>query len=190
MLSNVLKSYFADANAVVHSNDIGKNTTIWQFTVVLPGAVIGANCNICSHCFIESKVVVGDFVTIKCGVYLWDEMIIEDHVFIGPNVTFTNDCRPRSKYHNKKFESIVIKNGASIGANSTVLGGVTIYPYAMVGMGSVVNRDVPTHTLWYGNPARHRGYVCFCGEKLNANFQCLHCAKDFVLTNIGLESKN
>ena len=178
--TSALAKYFKDSQAVVHTPNVGENTTIWQFTVVLPGAVIGHHTNICSHCFIENKVIIGNFVTVKCGVYLWDEMTLEDHVFIGPNATFTNDCRPRSKHHNKQFEPIVIKQGASVGANATVLGGVTIHRYAMVGMGSVVNRDVPAHTLWYGNPARQRGYVCYCGKKLNEAYQCSDCGQQFA----------
>ena len=129
------------------------STKIWQFSVVLPEAKIGENCNICSHCFIENDVVIGNNVTVKCGVQLWDGMTIEDNAFIGANVTFTNDKYPRSK---QSFDllPITIKKGASIGAGAVVLGGVTIGENAMIGVGSVVTHDVPAGELWYGNPAR------------------------------------
>lgn len=132
---------------------IPKSTNVWQFCVILSGAIIGENCNICSHCLIESDVVIGNNVTIKCGVQLWNGMRIEDNVFVGANVTFTNDKYPRSK---KAFEllPITIKKGASIGAGSVVQGGVTIGENAMIGTGSIVTHDVPAGELWYGSPAK------------------------------------
>lgn len=132
---------------------VPESTNIWQFCVVLPKAKIGENCNICSHCFIENDVVIGNNVTVKCGVQLWDGMTIEDNAFIGANVTFTNDKYPRSK---QSFDllPITIKKGASIGAGAVVLGGVTIGENAMIGVGSVVTHDVTAGELWYGNPAR------------------------------------
>jgi acetyltransferase-like isoleucine patch superfamily enzyme len=138
----------------VHSKNIGGNTNIWQFCVILSGAVIGSNCNICSHCFIENEVRVGNNVTVKCGVQLWDGIILEDDVFVGPNVTFCNDRYPKS--HNKewKIEGITVKKGASIGANSTILPGITIGEGAMIGAGSVVTRNVPSFAKAMGNPAR------------------------------------
>ena len=140
--------------ADVHSENIGKDTDIWQFTVVLENALIGNNCNINSHCFIENDVIIGNYTTIKCGVYLWDGIELGDHVFIGPNVTFTNDKYPRSKVYPDAFQKIVVKNGASIGAGSVVLGGVTIGENAMIGAGSVVTKDIPAGELWLGNPAK------------------------------------
>lgn len=140
--------------ADVQSSHIGKNTNIWQFCVVLPEARIGDNCNICANVFIENDVVIGNNVTVKCGVQLWDGVTVEDSVFIGPNVTFTNDLFPRSKQYPQKFEKTIIKKGASIGANSTILAGITIGENAMIGAGSVVTKDIPANTLWYGNPAR------------------------------------
>lgn len=134
---------------------IDDTTTIWQYVVVLPGAVIGKNCNICSHCFIENDVRIGDNVTLKCGVYLWDGIEIEDDVFIGPNVTFTNDKYPRSKQYLETFLKTKIKRGASIGAGSIVLGGVTIGERAMVGAGSLVTKDIPAGQLWMGSPAKY-----------------------------------
>ena len=122
--------------------------------VVLPGAVIGRDGNICSHCFIENKVVVGDRVTIKCGVQLWDGVTLEDDVFVGPNVTFTNDLQPRSRNAAAELLPTVVKKGASIGANATILPGLTIGEGAMVGAGSVVTKDVPSGVTVVGNPAR------------------------------------
>lgn len=132
---------------------IPESTNVWQFCVILPKAKIGDNCNICSHCMIENNVHIGNNVTIKNGVQLWDGMSIEDDVFIGANVTFTNDKYPRSK---QAFEllSITIKKGASIGAGCSVIGGITIGEGAMIGTGSVVTKDVPAGELWFGNPAK------------------------------------
>ena len=138
----------------VQSKNIGKDTNIWQFCVVLPDSKIGENCNICANVFIENDVVIGNNVTIKCGVQLWNGVTVEDNVFIGPNVTFTNDLYPRSKHYPEKFAKTIIKQGASIGANSTILGGITIGENAMIGAGSVVTKDVPADEVWFGNPAR------------------------------------
>lgn len=140
--------------ADVQSEKIGKDTNIWQFCVVLPNAEIGENCNICSHCFIENNVKIGNNVTIKNGVYLYDGITIEDNVFIGPNATFCNDRYPKSKNKNFKLEPILIKKGASIGANSTILPGVTIGKNALIAAGAVVTKDVPEKTTVYGNPAK------------------------------------
>ncbi len=126
----------------VQSKNIGENTNIWQFCVVLAGAKIGSNCNICSNCFIENDVVIGDNVTIKNGVSIYDGMRIEDNVFIGPNATFCNDKYPKSKNKDFKLEPVVIKKGASIGANATILPGVTIGENALIAAGSVVVKDV------------------------------------------------
>lgn len=132
---------------------IPESTNIWQFCVVLPKAQIGENCNICSHCFIENDVRIGDNVTIKCGVQVWDGITIEDTVFVGSNVTFTNDLYPRSKQHPSEYEKTILKRGCSIGANSTIICGVTIGENAMIGAGSVVTKNVPDGELWVGNPA-------------------------------------
>ena len=145
--------------ADVASTHIGPNTKIWQFTVILPGAKIGADCNICSHCFIENDVVIGDRVTVKCGVQLWDGLHIEDDVFIGPNVTFTNDPFPRSKQYPSAFPVTTVKTGASIGGGVTILPGITIGRYAMVGAGAVVTKSVPDGAVVVGNPARIVRYV-------------------------------
>lgn len=145
--------------ADVRSSQIGPNTNIWQFVVVLPGARIGADCNICSHCFIENDVVIGDRVTIKNGVSLYDGLRIEDDVFIGPNVTFTNDKFPRSKQYPTAFLVTTVKRGASIGGGAVILPGVTVGERAMVGAGGVVTKSVPNGAIVLGNPAQVIGYV-------------------------------
>ena len=138
----------------VQSKQIGEGTRVWQYVVILPGAVIGRDGNICSHCFIENKVVVGDRVTVKCGVQLWDGVTLEDDVFVGPNATFTNDREPHSRNAAATLLPTLVKKGASIGANATILPGLTIGEGAMVGAGAVVTKDVPPRTLVVGNPAR------------------------------------
>lgn len=132
----------------VQSKNIGEDTNIWQYCVVLPKAKIGNNCNICSHCFIENEVVIGNNVTIKNGVYLYDGITIEDDVFIGPNATFCNDKYPKSKNKDFKLEPIVVKKGASIGANATILPGVTIGENVLIGAGCVVTKDVANSTIY------------------------------------------
>lgn len=141
-------------SADVHSQKIGKGTRIWQFAVILPGAVIGKDCNICSHVFVENNVVVGDRCTVKCGVQLWDGVVLEDDVFVGPNATFTNDPFPRSRVKPESFPKTTVKRGASIGANATILPGIVIGERAVVGAGAVVVADVPAGTVVAGNPAR------------------------------------
>jgi len=163
----------------VKSRNIGKNTQIWQFTVVLEGARIGENCNINCHCFIENDVEIKNNVTVKSGVYLWDGIKIEDNVFIGPNVTFTNDLYPRSKIHIRAFLKTIIKTGASIGAGSIIIPGITIGSHALVGAGSVLTKNVGDYELWYGNPASLKGYVCNCGEKLDDTMLCKICGSEY-----------
>lgn len=138
----------------VQSINIGQNTNIWQFCVVLPNAVIGSNCNICSHCFIENNVMIGNNVTIKCGVQIWDGMVIGNDVFIGPNVTFCNDRYPKSRNKDWKCDPVIIKKGAMIGANATILPGVIIGENAVVGAGAVVVRNVPDNTTVIGASAQ------------------------------------
>ena len=145
--------------ADVQSADIGDGTRIWQYCVVFAGAKIGKNCNVCAQVLIESDVVIGDNVTIKSGVQLWDGLRIGDNVFIGPNATFTNDLLPRSKKYPEQFLQTVIKTGASIGANATILPGVSVGEGAMIGAGAVVTRSVPPNAIVVGNPARIVGYT-------------------------------
>lgn len=153
--------------ADVHAENIGDNTNVWQFCVILQDAQIGDNCNINCHVLIENDVIIGNNVTIKPGVQVWDGLRIEDNVFIGPNVTFTNDLVPRSKQYPEKFEQTYIQEGASVGANATVIAGITIGKYAMIGAGSVVTKNVFPFSLWYGTPAVHRGYVTRKGTVLS-----------------------
>lgn len=138
----------------VQTKNIGSGTSVWQYCVILPDAIIGSNCNICSHVLIENQVVIGNNVTVKSGVQIWDGITIEDGVFIGPNVTFTNDLYPRSKNSDWKMAKTVIKEGASIGANATILAGIHIGSNSMIGAGSVVTKNIPDNTLWFGNPAK------------------------------------
>jgi len=140
--------------ADVKSDAIGEGTRVWQFVVIMKGAQIGRNCNICAHTLIEGDVVLGDNVTVKSGVYLWDGTRVADDVFIGPNATFTNDVMPRSKVYPEQFNGITLERGASIGANATLLPGVVVGEYAMVGAGSVVTKDVPPYAVVVGNPAK------------------------------------
>jgi UDP-2-acetamido-3-amino-2,3-dideoxy-glucuronate N-acetyltransferase len=152
-------NHFVHDKGLCESTDIGAGTRIWAFAHVLPGARIGADCNVCDNVYVENDVVVGDRVTIKCGVQLWDGVRLADDVFVGPNVTFTNDPFPRSKAYPEKFAQTVVGPGASLGANCTILPGVTIGRRAMVGAGAVVTKDVPPNAIVVGNPARIVGYV-------------------------------
>ncbi|MFT4918315.1 MAG: UDP-2-acetamido-3-amino-2,3-dideoxy-glucuronate N-acetyltransferase [Zhongshania aliphaticivorans] len=138
----------------VHTTDIGEGSKVWQYSVVLTGAKIGENCNICAHTLIEGDVIIGNNVTVKSGVFLWDGISLESDVFIGPNATFTNDKMPRSKCYPEAFLRTLVKRGASVGANATILPGITIGKYSMVGAGAVVTKDVPAYAVVAGNPAR------------------------------------
>lgn len=168
--------------AEVHTANIGEGTSIWQYCVILDKAVIGKNCNINYNVFIENKVVIGNNVTIKSGVQLWDGVTLEDNVFIGPNVTFTNDLFPRSKQIFKIQKTIICK-GASVGANSTILAGVTVGQFAMVGAGAVVTKNIADYELWVGNPAKKIGYVTQEGEILDLNLLSKTTGKKFYFEN-------
>lgn len=153
-------SFYVHPQGIVEPGaSVGERSRVWAFAHVLPGAVLGADCNVCDHVFIENDVRVGDRVTIKCGVQLWDGVTLEDDVFIGPNVTFTNDAFPRSKKYPTAFLRTTIQKGASIGANATILPGIVIGEGAMVGAGAVVTRDVPPGAIVIGNPARVTRYI-------------------------------
>jgi len=138
------------------NKNVPDSTNVWQFCVFFPDCEIGENCNICAGSLIENDVKVGNNVTIKSGVQLWDGVTLEDNVFIGPNVTFTNDLFPRSKKHPQEYSRTFVKRGASIGANSTIVAGVTIGENAMIGAGSVITKDVPANSVWYGVPAEKK----------------------------------
>ncbi len=175
--------------AEVNTQNIGEGTSVWQFCVILPGARIGKNCNINCHVFIENDVIIGDNVTIKSGVQLWDGLRVEDNVFIGPNVTFTNDLIPRSKQYPDQFLKTTIKVGASIGANATIIGGIAIGRYALIGAGSVVTKNIPDYSLWFGNPAQFKGYICRCGSKLDNNLICSKCREQYELKDGVINAK-
>lgn len=151
--------YFVHPNALCESADIGAGTRIWAFAHVLPGARIGRDCNICDGVFVEGDAVVGDRTTLKCGVQLWDGVRLGNDVFVGPNATFSNDMYPRSRQRPERFIETVVEDGASIGANATLLPGVRIGRGAMIGAGAVVTRSVPANAIVVGNPARIVGYT-------------------------------
>lgn len=154
-----MNDVYVHPHGLCESTNVGPRTRVWAFAHVLPGARIGADCNVCDHVFVENDVIVGDRVTLKCGVQLWDGVRIEDDVFVGPNATFTNDPFPRSRQRPERFAVTVVRAGASIGANATILPGLTIGARAMVGAGAVVVRSVPPLAIVVGNPARIVGYV-------------------------------
>lgn len=165
--------------AEVSTENIGRDTVIWQFCIILDGAIIGSGCNINCNVLIEGDVIIGDFVTIKPCVQIWDGIIIESHVFIGPNVTFTNDKIPRSreysndwKNNKNRFKNTVVKKGATIGANATILAGLEIGEYALIGAGTVVTKNIPPFTVWYGNPAKQKGFITKDGIILDMNLMC------------------
>jgi UDP-2-acetamido-3-amino-2,3-dideoxy-glucuronate N-acetyltransferase len=159
----VNENVFVHSHAICDSTDIGAGTRVWAFAHVLAGARLGENCNICDHVFIENNVVVGNNVTVKCGVQLWDGVRLGDNVFIGPNVTFTNDIFPRSKQYPEKFLETVVEQGASIGANATILPGIRIGRNAMIGAGAVVTKRIPPNAIAVGNPATVVGFVSSTG---------------------------
>lgn len=161
-----LNDVYIHPQSIVESKNIGKGTRIWAFAHILKGAVLGFNCNIGDHCYVEGKVKIGDEVIIKNGVSLWEGVTIENYVFVGPNVTFTNDLLPRAKVFRDEYDSTLVKKGASIGANATLISPITIGCYALVGGGAVVTQDVPNFGLVYGNPACLVGFVCRCAKSL------------------------
>lgn len=162
-------SIFIHPTAEVQSTQIGLGSTIWQFVVILQNAQIGSNCNINAQVFIENDVLIGNDVTVKSGVQLWDGVRLKDKVFVGPNATFTNDLIPRSKQYPEFFPKTIVEEGASIGANSTILAGLTIGKFAMIGAGSVLTKNAPAFSLWYGNPAKQQGFVTREGTILDMN---------------------
>ncbi|MBM3321213.1 MAG: N-acetyltransferase [Candidatus Eisenbacteria bacterium] len=165
---------FVHEKGLCESDRVGKGTRIWAFAHVMKGAVVGEGCNIGETSFVESGAVIGNHCTIKNGVSVWDKVTLEDYVFIGPNAVLTNDLLPRCKHKKTPddFLPTLIKEGASIGANATIVCGVVIGRNAMVGAGAVVTRDVPDHVLVIGNPARQRGFVCDCGRRMEPGIRC------------------
>jgi UDP-2-acetamido-3-amino-2,3-dideoxy-glucuronate N-acetyltransferase len=167
-------SVFVHERGLCESDAVGPRTRIWAFAHVLKGAVVGADCNICDCAFIEGGARLGDKVTVKNAVLVWDKVTVEDEVFLGPNMVFTNDMNPRVAFKKppETFLPTLVKRGASIGANATIVCGTTIGENAFVGAGTVVIRDVPAHALVVGNPARQVGWVCACGERLSGTLAC------------------
>jgi len=175
-------SVFIHPSALCESDDIGPRTRVWAFAHVMKGAKIGSDCNVCDHVFVESGAQVGNRVVLKNAVLVWDKVTIEDEVFIGPNVVFTNDFNPRAAFKKKPddFRPTLIRRGTSIGANSTIVCGVVIGEQAFIGAGSVVIKDVPPHALVVGNPGKRVGWICSCGQKLDRTLRC-SCGRRFRL---------
>jgi UDP-2-acetamido-3-amino-2,3-dideoxy-glucuronate N-acetyltransferase len=179
-------SVFVHELALCESDDLGPRTRVWAFAHVLPGASIGADCNVCDHAFVEGGAVLGDSVTVKNNVLVWDGVTVEDEVFLGPNVVFTNDPRPRVAFKKGReaWLPTLVCRGATIGANATIVCGVTIGRWAFVGAGSVVTGDVPDHALVVGNPGRRIGWACECGRTLPDDLAC-ECGRCYRLTEYG-----
>jgi acetyltransferase-like isoleucine patch superfamily enzyme len=177
MVPQAKKTFFVHPQALCDSDRVGQGTRIWAFSHVLAQARIGRDCNLGEHVFVENDVRIGDGCTIKNGVAIWDRVVLEDHVFVGPNAVFTNDLRPRAfiKRGAELFLPTIVCQGATIGANATIVCGITIGAFAMIGAGAVVTRDVPAHTLVAGNPARPLGRICFCGTRLDPQDSCSAC---------------
>ena len=176
------KDYFVHPTAIVDDGTIvGEGTRIWHWSHIMKGARIGKNCNIGENAFIESGVILGDNVKVKNNVALYTGLECENNVFIGPNAVFTNVANPRSFIERKnEFKRTVIREGATIGANATIVCGHDIGEYAFIGAGSVVTKTVPAYTMVVGNPAKKYAYVCKCGYKLNTNLVCTGCGKKYV----------
>ncbi len=165
---------FVHERGLCDSEDVGPGTRVWAFAHVMKGAKVGAQCNICDHAFIEAGAVLGDRVTVKNAVLVWDGVTVEDEVFLGPNMIFTNVSRPRVAFKKTRDQLVktLVKRGASIGANATIVCGVTIGEQAFVGAGAVVTKDVAPHALVVGSPARRIGWACACGETLPSDLAC------------------
>ena len=180
---------FVHSHGLCESDDVGPRTRIWAFAHVMKNAKIGSDCNIGGGAFIESGAVLGNGVTVKNNVLVWDKVIVEDKVFLGPNAVFTNDMNPRAAFKKapESFLATHVREGASIGANATIVCGVDIGESAFVGAGSVVIRDVPAHALVAGNPARRIGWMCTCGEKLDETLSC-GCGRRYEKENERLKA--
>jgi len=181
-------SVFVHSHALCESEQVGPRTRVWAFAHVMKGAVIGADCNVCDHAFVESGAVVGDRVTIKNAVQIWDKVVIEDEVFLGPNMIFTNDFNPRAGFKKdpSAFLPTLVAHGATIGANATIVAGVTIGRAAFVGAGAVVTRTVRDHALVVGSPAKEIGWMCACGARLAEELVCSECERRYESFDGGL----
>jgi acetyltransferase-like isoleucine patch superfamily enzyme len=185
-MSKIDVPIFIHPDALVDEGaNVGSGTRVWAFAHILSGAVVGEDCNICDHTFIEGKVRLGSRNTLKCGVFLWDGVVTEDDVFIGPAVAFVNDLRPRSRNALWKCTATLLREGCSIGANATILAGLSIGRFAMVSAGAVVTRDVPDYALVVGNPARFRRWLCQCGQNLTfrRSSAVCNCGRRYHMTN-------
>lgn len=182
---------YVHPTALVETSEIGTGTRVWAFAHIMEGAVVGVDCKIGDHAFIEGGVVLGDRVVVKNNSLIWHGVSIGDDVFIGPNTVFTNVVAPRARYQTfpEDWVKTVVSDRASIGANSTIVCGIRLGYNCMIGAGSVVTRDVPDHALVLGNPARSGGWVCDCGQKLDADLACPSCGRVYELTGEGAREK-
>jgi len=178
------KKYFSHQKAIVESLNIGENTRIWAFTHIMQDAIIGSDCNIGEFCFIENEVIIGNGVTIKNGVSIWDKVVVDDFVFVGPNAVFTNYLNPRSKLK-PRYSDILethIQEGVTIGANATILCGITLGKHSFIGAGSVVLKDVPEYAIMVGNPVSQIGHMCVCGKTIDFKAKC-NCGRIYQFSN-------
>ncbi len=192
--ATVTETWFAHPQAIVESDDIGPRTRVWAFAHVMAGAKIGCDCNLCDHSFVETGAVLGNNVTVKNGVAIWNGVTVQDNVFLGPHCVLTNDPNPRA--YIKKGPEVLMRTlicaNATIGANATIVCGITVGHYAFVGAGSVVIRSIPDFALVVGNPARQIGWMCVCAKRVSASGQigslaaCSHCGRTFRFTQNGL----
>ena len=187
MTTGADRPFFVHPLGLCESEDVGAGTRVWAFAHVMAGATLGKDCNVCDHSFIESGAILGNRVTVKNAVLIWDRVTVADDVFLGPNMVFTNDLMPRAtvKKNRDQLVPTIVEQGATIGANATIVCGVTIGSWAFVAAGAVVIKSVPAHALMVGNPARRVGWSCACGDRLSADLRC-SCGRMFELTDVGL----
>ncbi len=174
--------FFVHEKGMCDATEVGRGTRIWAFAHVMEGATVGEDCNIGEGCFVETGAIIGNHCTLKNGISVWDKVVLEDYVFLGPNAVLTNDLLPRcrTKKTPDEFLPTLIREGASVGANATIICGVKIGRNAMIGAGAVITRDVPDHAIVIGNPARQYGWSCECGEKMEPSVPC-KCGKEYRL---------